>query len=77
VRSRISFCAVSGSFQSAGSSALTFSSARRRCEASTSKMPPQQSDGLLNVGFQRKRFGAHGFPKLDSAGGLRPSRRGN
>lgn len=22
-------------------------------------MPPQQSDGLLDVGFQRKRFGAH------------------
>jgi hypothetical protein len=25
-------------------------------------MPPQQPDGLLDVGFQRKRFGAHSVP---------------
>jgi hypothetical protein len=24
-------------------------------------MPPQQSDGLLDFFFERKRFGAHGF----------------
>ena len=52
VRSRISFCAASGSFQRLGSSDLAFSSARRRVAVSTSKMPPQQSHGLLD-GFDQ------------------------
>jgi hypothetical protein len=56
----MSFCASSGSFQKLGSSALTFSSARRRVAVSTSKMPPQQSHGLLDLFFERKRLGAHG-----------------
>ncbi len=36
-----------------------FSSSRRRSAVSTSKMPPQQSQGLLDFVFQRLRFGAH------------------
>jgi len=59
LRSRIVFCAASGSLQSVGSSDLAFSSARRRVAASTSKMPPQQSDRLLDVFDQRFRFRAH------------------
>jgi len=43
------FCAASASFQNDDDSDLAFSSARRRVEASTSKMPPQQSHGLLDV----------------------------
>jgi hypothetical protein len=61
VRSRISFCAASGSFHSAESSALAFSSARRRVAVSTSKMPPQQSRGLLDRFNKLLGFGAHGF----------------
>jgi hypothetical protein len=48
VRSRITFWAAAGSFQSSALSASAFSSARRRVDASQSKMPPQQSDGLLD-----------------------------
>ena len=48
VRSRITFWAKSGLVQRLGSSDLAFSSARRRVAASTSKMPPQQSHGLLD-----------------------------
>jgi hypothetical protein len=59
VRSRISFCAASGSFHSAGSSDLALSSANRRVAASTSKMPPQQSHGLLDRFNQLFGFGAH------------------
>jgi hypothetical protein len=59
VRSRISFCAASGSFQSAGFSALAFSSARRRVAVSTSKMPPQQSHGLLDRFDEGLGFRAH------------------
>jgi hypothetical protein len=59
VRSRISFCAASGSFQRAESSAFAFSSARRRVEASTSKMPPQQPHGLLDGFDELLGFGAH------------------
>jgi hypothetical protein len=38
---------------------LAFSSARRRVEVSTSKMPPQQADGLLDRFDERFGFGAH------------------
>ena len=59
-RSRISFCAAVGSFQMAGSSALAFSSSRRRSDLSQSKMPPQQGDGLLDVVDAALGFRAHG-----------------
>src|SRR6516165_9868648 len=49
VRSCISFCAFWGSSQSLGSSASLFSSARRAVDFSTSKMPPQQPDRLLDL----------------------------
>jgi hypothetical protein len=55
------FCAASVSFQKLGCSALAFSSARRRLAASTSKMPPQQSQGLLDGFAERFGFGAHGL----------------
>ena len=61
VRSRMIFCAASALFQRLGSSTLAFSSARRRCAVSTSKMPPQQSHGLLDGLNQRFGFGAHYF----------------
>jgi hypothetical protein len=60
VRSRMSFCAASALFQRPGSSDFAFSSARRRVAAPTSKMPPQQSHGLLDVGDEGLGFGAHG-----------------
>jgi hypothetical protein len=60
VRSRMSFCAASGSFQRFGSSDLALSSARRRVAVSTSKMPPQQSHGLLDRFDEGFGFGAHG-----------------
>jgi hypothetical protein len=62
VRSRISFCAASALSQKLGSSDLAFSSARRRVEFSTSKMPPQQSHRLLDLFDERFRFGAHALP---------------
>jgi hypothetical protein len=52
-------CAFWGSFQIDGSSERAFSSARRRTALSQSKMPPQQSDGLLHVVDQRRDFSAH------------------
>ena len=55
----MSFCAASGSFQKVGSSDFAFSSARRRVAVSTSKMPPQQPDRLLDVFDELQRFGAH------------------
>ncbi|ARN81769.1 hypothetical protein B1812_12540 [Methylocystis bryophila] len=55
------FCASSASFQRLGSSMRAFSSPRRRVAVSTSKMPPQQSHGLLDLFFQRQRFSAHRF----------------
>src|SRR5580704_7381102 len=51
VRSRMICCAFSGSSQSELDSASPFSSARRFCALSQSKMPPQQPDGLLG-GFE-------------------------
>ncbi|RXT21963.1 hypothetical protein B5U98_16095 [Bosea sp. Tri-39] len=59
VRSRISFCAVSASFQKSGPSESAFSSARRRCATSQSKMPPQQSNRLLGVVELRLNLWAH------------------
>jgi hypothetical protein len=59
VRSCISFCAFCGSFQRFGSSASLFSSASRAVDASTSKMPPQQSDRLLDLFDQSFDFRAH------------------
>jgi hypothetical protein len=41
------------------SSALAFSSSRRRSARSQSKMPPQQGNGLLNVFDGAFDFGAH------------------
>jgi hypothetical protein len=52
-------CALAGSFQKLGSSADLFSSARRRVAVSTSKMPPQQPDRLLDVFNKVLCFGAH------------------
>jgi len=52
-------CALAWSFQKAGSSANLFSSARRRVAVSTSKMPPQQPDRLLDVFNEVLCFGAH------------------
>jgi hypothetical protein len=42
-----------------GSSAAAFSSARRFCDASQSKMPPQQRQRLLDGLHDRLGFGAH------------------
>jgi hypothetical protein len=53
------FCAASASFQRFGSSALAFSSARRRWALSQSKMPPQQPDRLLGFVYEVLDFGAH------------------
>jgi hypothetical protein len=53
------FCAASALFHRSGSSTLAFSSASRRVAASTSKMPPQQSHGLLDLFDERFGFGAH------------------
>jgi hypothetical protein len=68
------FCAASGSFQRLGSSALAFNSSSRRLAASRSKMPPQQSDRLLDFFFQRKRFGAHGVVNFPAVVGRRAPR---
>jgi hypothetical protein len=59
VRSCISFWAFWGSFQRLGSSASLFSSASRAVDVSTSKMPPQQPDRLLDLFNQTFDFGAH------------------
>src|SRR5712692_8011803 len=64
VRSCISFWAFWGSFQRLGSSASLFSSARRAVDASTSKMPPQQPDRLLDLFNEAFDFSAHGFSDL-------------
>src|SRR5579864_9032147 len=60
VRSCITRLARGGSFQRLGSSACRFSSARRTRALSTSKMPPQQACGLLDLGDDVLDFGAHG-----------------
>ena len=74
-RSRISFWAAAGSFQSAGSSALAFSSSRRRQAVSQSKMPPQQGEGLLDVVDGAFGFGAHGGDIRRSGGKVKPLSR--
>src|SRR5947207_3436409 len=66
VRSCISFCAFWGSFQRLGASASLFSSASRAVDFSTSKMPPQQPDRLLDLFDQSLDFRAHGFSILYS-----------
>jgi hypothetical protein len=53
---RLAFC---GSFQSAGSSARLFNSARRSRARSTSKMPPQQDERLLDLIEEFCGFCAH------------------
>src|SRR5690606_40652925 len=66
VRSCISFWAFWGSFQRSGFSASLFSSARRAVDVSTSKMPPQQPDRLLDLFDKSFDFSAHSFsdPRL-------------
>jgi hypothetical protein len=64
VRSCISFWAFWGSFQRLESSASLFSSASRAVDASTSKMPPQQPDRLLDLFNEAFDFSAHGFSDL-------------
>jgi len=49
-----------GSFHRLESSACRFSSASRPRALSTSKMPPQQPDRLLDLGNDGLDFGAHG-----------------
>ena len=44
--------------------ASLFSSARRAVDASTSKMPPQQPDRLLDLFNEAFDFSAHGFSNL-------------
>jgi len=61
VRSCISFWAFWGSFQRLGSSASLFSSASLAVDFSTSKMPPQQPDRLLDLFNEAFDFGAHEF----------------
>src|SRR5271155_990996 len=71
VRSCISFCAFWGSFQRLGSSASLFSSASRAVDASTSKMPPQQPDRLLDLFNKAFDFGAHGLSDLRPGAALK------
>src|SRR4029079_2880040 len=52
-------CATWGSLPSAGSSALEFSSASFFWALSQSKMPPQQSNGLLHLIDEIDDFSAH------------------
>jgi hypothetical protein len=52
-------CALAWSFQKDGSSVALFNSARRRVAVSTSKMPPQQSNGPPDVFDEALGFGAH------------------
>jgi hypothetical protein len=52
-------CALTWSFQNEGSSVALFNSASRRVAVSTSKMPPQQSNGPPDVFDEALGFGAH------------------
>ena len=58
-RSRIRAGRAPGRSRDAGSSASLFSSARRRCAVSTSKMPPQQRHRLLDLFDKFLGFRAH------------------
>ena len=65
VRSRITPWARSESFQSSGSSATEFSSARRPTAWSQSKMPPQQGQTLLDLLHDLRHLGSHrGLPPV-------------
>jgi hypothetical protein len=57
----INACASSGLSQRCGSSALAFSSLSSFSDLSQSKTPPQQFQGLLDIGGERFDFGAHVF----------------
>jgi hypothetical protein len=70
VRWRITDRARAESFHRSGSSASVFSSARRRVASSTSKVPPQQFQRLLDLGDDGLRFGAHGDGSVNAAGCL-------
>jgi hypothetical protein len=63
----MTFCAAPGSFQRLGSSDFALSSARRRVAASTSKMPPQQPERLLDRFEELFGFRAHGNSTYDVA----------
>jgi hypothetical protein len=54
--------ALAWSFQNDGSSAALFSSASRRVAVSTSKMPPQQPDRLLDLLDEILSFRTHDCP---------------
>ena len=64
LRSCITRWARAVSFQSLGSSACAFSSARRALALSKSKMPPQQPDRPLDIFDQLFGFGAHGLVSI-------------
>jgi hypothetical protein len=68
------FCAASASFQNSGCSVCAFSSARRFVAASKSKMPPQQSDGLLGGFEQILNFSAHDDSNAKERGTITPRR---
>jgi hypothetical protein len=59
VRSRISDWALAESFQRFGSSARAFSSSSLRRAGSQSKTPPEQTDGLLDIGRHGLDIRAH------------------
>jgi hypothetical protein len=61
----MSFCARCGLSQSAGFSAIAFSSPRRAFALSQSKMPPQQRKRLFDLVDHGEGFRAHGrFPNI-------------
>jgi hypothetical protein len=64
----MSLLARCGSFQRLGSSACRFSSTSRARALSTSKMPPQQSDGLLDLLDDGDDFGTHGNWQISGVG---------
>jgi hypothetical protein len=64
-------CALPLSFQKLGSSACLFSSARRACALSTSKMPPQQPQRPLDLFDGFFGFGAHDGRHLAAAPAIR------
>jgi hypothetical protein len=64
-------CARAWSLQNAGSSAALFSSARRRVAVSTSKMPPQQLQRLLDLFDKALSFRAHDLKSNAARAALR------
>src|SRR5690348_4468452 len=68
VRSCITRWARLVSFQRFGSSAWAFSSSSRLRALSTSKMPPQQPDGLLDIIDDGLDFGAHDGTRIGIEG---------